>query len=48
MRDGSNHDWYLKEQDYLGQGILPGDALFDPGRFLGIVPNLDEELLGRL
>jgi len=48
MKDCSNQDRYLKEQDYLGQAILPGYALFDMGRFLGIVPNLDEKVLGEL
>ena len=48
MKDRSNHDRYLKEQKYLGQAVLPGYALFHLGIFPGIIPDLEEKVLGEL
>ncbi len=48
MKDRYNHDRYLKEQRYLGQAVLPGYALFDLGSFPGIIPDVDEKVLGEL
>lgn len=48
MKNRSDCDRYLKEQEYLGQAILPGYALFGMGRFPGVVPNLAEKTMGEL
>lgn len=48
MKDRSNHDRYLKERKYLGQAVLPGYALFDLGKFPGIIPDSGEKVLGEL
>lgn len=47
MKDRSNHR-YLKDQKYLGQAVLPGYAMFDLGQFPGIIPELEDKVLGEL
>ncbi len=48
MENCSNHERYLKGQKYRGQAVLSGYALYNLGRFPGIVPDVNEQVLGEL
>ena len=48
MKNCYNHERYLKGQKYLGQAILPGYALYNLGSFPGIIPDIEERVLGEL
>jgi gamma-glutamylcyclotransferase (GGCT)/AIG2-like uncharacterized protein YtfP len=48
MENCCNHEGYLNGQKYLGQAVLPGYALFNLGSYPGIIPDIEERVLGEL
>ena len=48
MGNRANHRFYLKNQRYLGQAVLPGHALYDLGSFPGTIADPTEKVRGEL
>lgn len=48
MKNGYNHQYYLKGQKYMGQAILSGYALYNLGSYPGIIADETEQVLGEL